>query len=125
MRFWVFMLFCNLIIPLLMIIAGGLMWKRCPKEINRIIGYRTKRSMKNIDTWKFAHAVCGTLLLIMGLIIVVPSGVVMIPFFNGTYETIGIASLIVVIVQIITLVISAIPTEIALKRTFDDDGTRR
>ncbi|MCH5153804.1 MAG: SdpI family protein [Clostridiales bacterium] len=125
MRFWVFMLFCNLIVPLIMIIAGGLMWKHCPKEINGLIGYRTKRSMKNDDTWKFAHSFCGKLWWIMGLIIVVPSGVVMIPFFNGTYETIGIASLIVVIVQLIALVMSIIPTEMALKKTFDDDGTRR
>lgn len=125
MRFWVFMLICNLIIPLIMVIAGGLMWKRCPKEINRIIGYRTKRSMKNDDTWKFAHSFCGKLWWIMGLIIVVPSGAVMIPFFNGTYETIGIASLVVVIVQLIALIVSFIPTEMALKKTFNDDGTRR
>ena len=125
MRFWVFMLICNLIIPLIMVIAGGLMWKRCPKEINRIIGYRTKRSMKNDDTWKFAHSFCGKLWWIIGLIIVVPSGAVMIPFFNSTYEVIGIASVIVVMIQVLALVVSFIPTEIALKRAFNDDGSRR
>ncbi|MEE0057733.1 MAG: SdpI family protein [[Bacteroides] pectinophilus] len=46
---------CDCTIPLLMIIAGRMMWKHCPKKINGIVGYRTKMSMINMDTWKFAH----------------------------------------------------------------------
>ena len=41
------MLFCNMIVPAITILAGWFMWKHSPKEINSIIGYRTKRSMKN------------------------------------------------------------------------------
>ena len=37
------------------------MWKHCPKHINGMLGYRTTRSMKNMDTWKFAHDYCGKL----------------------------------------------------------------
>lgn len=59
MWFWWFMFVCNLLIPILMIVCGRMMWKYPPKEINRGWGYRTKRSMKNIDTWKFAHDYCG------------------------------------------------------------------
>ena len=61
MSFWWFMLICDLIIPIVMIIAGRMMWKHCPKSINGIVGYRTNRSMKNMDTWKFAHEYCGKL----------------------------------------------------------------
>ena len=55
MWFWWFMLICDMIIPIVMVIVGRIMWKHCPKHINGISGYRTTRSMKNMDTWKFAH----------------------------------------------------------------------
>ena len=52
---------CDLIVPIVMIIGGRMMWKHCPKSINGIVGYRTHRSTKNMDTWKFAHEYCGKL----------------------------------------------------------------
>ena len=125
MWFWWFIVICNLLVPIIMIIAGRLMWKHCPKEINRLIGYRTKRSMQNQDTWKFAHDYCGRLWWIIGWIILLPSVVVQIPFFKSTYEVIGIVGAAILLVQLAVLLISIFPTESALKRTFSDDGTRR
>ena len=125
MWFWWFMLVCNILVPIITIIAGWFMWKHAPQEINKVIGYRTKRSMQNEDTWKFAHNFCGKLWWIMGWIILGISVVVLIPFFNSTYDTIGIVAGISVAVQCVLLVMSYIPTEIALKRTFFEDGTRR
>ena len=61
MWFWYFMFVSNLLTPLLMIVIGHIMWKHSPQNINTIFGYRTKRSMKNMDTWKFAHEYCGKL----------------------------------------------------------------
>ena len=55
MWFWWFTLISDLLIPLIMLIAGRMMWKHCPGTINMVYGYRTKRSMKNMDTGKFAH----------------------------------------------------------------------
>ena len=36
-----------------MIACGWMMWKHCPKNIDGLVGYRTSRSMRNMDTWKF------------------------------------------------------------------------
>lgn len=124
MWFWWLMLACNIIVPFITIFTGWFMWKRPPKEINRIIGYRTKRSMYNNDTWKFAHNFCGKLWWIMGWIILGISVAVLIPFIHSTYLTIGVAVLVSVAVQCLILVLSIIPTEIALKKTFFDNGTR-
>ncbi|MCI9504503.1 MAG: SdpI family protein [Clostridia bacterium] len=124
MWFWWLMLACNIIVPFITIFTGWFMWKRPPKEINRIIGYRTKRSMYNNDTWKFAHNFCGKLWWIMGWIILGISVAVLIPFIHSTDLTIGIAVLVSVAVQCLILVLSMIPTEIALKKTFFDNGTR-
>ncbi len=125
MWFFLLMLVCNMIVPVITIFAGWFMWKHAPKQINSIIGYRTKRSMKNDDTWKFAHNFCGKLWWIMGWIILGVSIVVLIPFINSIYFTIGIVVIISVAVQCVILVMSIIPTEIALEKTFFDDGTRR
>lgn len=70
MWFWWFMLCCDLIIPVLMIVIGRLMWKRPPQRINSLIGYRTSRSMKNMDTWLFAHHYSGKLWWRTGWVII-------------------------------------------------------
>ena len=67
MWFWWFIFCFNQLTPILMILGGQIMWKHSPKNINSIIGYRTSRSMKNIDTWLFAQKHCGKLWWKIGL----------------------------------------------------------
>ena len=125
MSFWWLMFVFNLLIPLVMIVGGIAMYKRSPKNINRIYGYRTARSMKNIDTWTFAHRYFGRIWLITGIIIALPTVLVQIPFLNSSDDVIGNVGSIIMTVQIIAMAIPIIPTETALKKTFFDDGTRK
>lgn len=125
MWFWWFIFVCDLILPILFIVIGSMMWKHCPKEINGVLGYRTKRSMKNMDTWKFAHDYCGHLWWRIGWIILIPSILVQIPFYNSTVNVIGTVGGIVCTAQCIILITSIIPTENALKKTFYEDGTHK
>ena len=125
MWFWWFMFVCNLLIPVILIIAGRMMWKHCPKKINTVYGYRTRRSMKNMDTWRFAHNYCGKLWWKIGWFSLFPSVVVQIPFFESSEDVIGIVGGIICMVQVVILIASIFPTEAALKKTFNDDGTRR
>lgn len=120
-----FIFACDLLIPIMMIWFGRIMWKHTPKDINYIFGYRTTRSMKNEDTWRFAHEYCGRLWWKIGLIMLIPTVLVHIPFYNSNEETLGIVAAIVMTIQIIVLIASIFPTEIALKKTFNDDGTRK
>ena len=125
MWFWWFILICDLIIPIILMIAGRTMWKHCPKNINTVFGYRTTRSMKNMDTWRFAHDYCGRLWLTIGLLMLIPSALIHIPFYHSDENTIGIVSVVLMAIQCIVLVVSIFPTEAALKKAFHDDGTRR
>ena len=59
MGFWIFMLIMDLLLPFAMIGFGRYFMKKAPKEINSVFGYRTSMSMKNKDTWEFAHKYCG------------------------------------------------------------------
>jgi uncharacterized membrane protein len=115
----------DLLIPVIMIIFGSIYTKRAPKEINHISGYRTTMSMKNRDTWEFAHHHCGKVWRLVGWIMLVPSFVAMMFVFDKDTNTVGSFSLIVIVVQTVILIASVVPTEIALRKTFDENGNRK
>ena len=115
----------NLLIPVLMIIFGRIMYKHAPKSINGVYGYRTSMSMKNEDTWKFAHDYCGRLWYKIGLIMLIPSVLVQLPFVKSSTDTIGIMTVVLETVQICVMIASIFPTEKALRKTFDKYGNRK
>jgi len=125
MWFWGFMLVCDLLIPGLMILCGRMMWKHTPKCINGIIGYRTSRSMKNMDTWKFAHDYCGRLWWKIGWGMLIFSAILHVPFYNRSVNAIGTMGAVLCMVQCVILVGSIIPTERALKKNFTEEGMPR
>lgn len=125
MGFWIAMFICNLLVPLLMIVFGRIMYKHAPKSINGIYGYRTSMSMKNEDTWKFAHDYCGKLWYKVGLIMLIPSVLVQLPFVKRSTDTIGIMTVVLETVQICVMIASIFPTERALRKTFDKYGNRK
>ena len=116
---------CNLLIPVVVIVTGRIMWKHYPKNINGLVGYRTTRSMKNMDTWKFANDYCGRIWWKIGWVMIIPSALIHIPLYHSDKNTIGFAGLILVTIQCFIMIISIYPTEKALKKHFNDDGTRR
>ena len=123
MGFWIFMLVMNLIIPVIMTGFGWYFLKGRPKEINHIVGYRTKLSMRNQDTWRFAHHYCGKLWFILGLILLILTPLIMI---LGLKLDNGIDyGGIICTVQVIVLLGSIFPTECALRRNFNEDGSRK
>ena len=125
MWFWWFMLGCDLLIPILMIILGRMMWKHAPGSINKVVGYRTTRSMKNMDTWKFAHDYFGQLWWKIGWAMLIPSAVILFPFYNNSENTIGVVGGILCGIQCIILMVPIFFTERALKRNFTDAGVRK
>ena len=125
MIFWCFMLISDLLIPLVMIGFGRLFSRRAPKHISRTFGYRTAMSMKNRDTWEFAHQCIGRLWLRCGLIALPCSVIPFLFVLPKDANTVGTMGLIVVPVQLILLLGTIFPTEAALKRTFDENGMRR
>ncbi len=116
---------CNLLIPVVVIVTGRIMWKHYPKNINGLVGYRTTRSMKNMDTWRFANEYCGRLWYKMGLFMLVFSVLVSVLLLRTNDNTYSMISLIFVLLQCIILIVSIIPTELALKKMFYEDGTRK
>ncbi len=125
MRFWWFMLLIDLLIPAIMIFAGWMMEKHCPKKINSIIGYRTERSMKNMDTWHFANEYCGRLWQKLGWRMLPVSMLPVLLTIGAQENVIALIGLMICMLQCISLIASIFPTERALKERFCEDGTRK
>ena len=125
MAIWYVMLFVVLLMPITMVGFGLVFMKNPPKRINDFYGYRTKRSMKNQDTWIFAHHFFGKSLLICGLVCVPLSLVPMCLVVDKGKDLIGMTGLIVVCLQAILMLTPIILTEKALKKNYDEFGRRR
>lgn len=125
MDFWIFMFIINLLIPLMMVGFGWWFLKRPPKEINAVFGYRTAMSMKNQETWDFAHKYCGKIWFKAGWVLLVVSIIAMLPLIGKSEDAIGWGGGAICMVQMVALMMPIIPTERALARQFDKDGNKR
>lgn len=108
-----------------MLICGFFLYKYPPKDINWFIGYRTTMSRKNKDTWEFAQDYCGRLWLKLGLMLLILTIIIQIPFVHSSDNAIGNMTLVVEVVQLVVLLGSIVFVERALRKTFDENGVRR
>ena len=125
MGFWIFMLAMGLLFPAIMILFGSMFMKSAPKKINYIFGYRTDMSMKNRNTWEFAHKYIGRLWFRLGFLLI-PITVIPLLFVIGNSENVvGTVGLIVSFIYTVVLIVPIFFTEKALNRAFNKDGNRK
>lgn len=106
-----------------MIIFGNYLKRFTPKKINGVIGYRSKWSMLNNDTWLFAHQKAGYYWVLIGLIMTPIS--LFTPFILDIWFDLNRVIPMLIYVQI-ALLLSVIPyTEIRLRKHFDSKGKRK
>lgn len=114
----------TLLVPTIMIIFGSIFSKNSPKNINRIYGYRTPRSMKNQETWEFANKYCGKLWLRIGIIMLIITSMLLVIAMTFGESIVLVCTSIFVTIQTVTIILSVLPVEMALKKEFDDEGKR-
>ena len=98
------------------------MWKKTPQEINYTYGYRTDKSMKNIDTWNYANKLCGKIMFIMCLIIILTTTIVEVLYYGCENNTLTITVLAIVGIQLILMLLIIPVIECSLNKKFDKDG---
>ena len=125
MSIWFGIAFTVIIIPALMIIFGKYYIKKAPKNINHFVGYRTTRSMKNKETWKFAHNYMGKLWYKYGIVLFVISAALMLLTMGQDEDAVGGLAAIITTVQVFVMIVPGILTEKALKENFDEEGNRK
>ena len=125
MSIWIGIAFTVIIIPALMIIFGKYYIKKAPKNINHFVGYRTTRSMKNKETWEFAHNYMGKLWYKYGIVLFVISAALMLLTMGQDEDAVGGLAAIITTVQVFVMIVPGILTEKALKENFDEEGNRK
>ena len=128
MKFWIFMLVMNLLIPLTMIIFGYIYNKKTPQKPKSKFaysGYRTSMSMKNEETWEYANRFFGKLWFRFGIVLGLISIIAFFFFIGKDKDTVGFAGMIICYVQLVAMLLPVIPTEISLRRRFDKYGNRK
>lgn len=118
------MFIMNLLIPFTMIGFGKYFIKHAPSKINMVFGYRTNMSMKNKETWEFAHNYFGKIWYVWGLIMLIITALLMIFVIGKSVDEVGMAGGIICGMQLLFSVGSILPVEIALRNNFDKSGKR-
>lgn len=111
---------CALPVPAALILSGLMMWKRCPKKINGLVGYRTARSMKTMDAWRFANEFCGRLTFWAGIGSAVLSAAVLLALLRASDAVLVGAMAVLCLLPLVPLFLAIAKTESALKARFPD-----
>ena len=119
----IFLVVCNLLIPVVMLCGGVFMLRGGRKKINSICGYRSRSSMRTMETWRFAHRYCGRLWLIFGGVTLgVSIGIIVGALLGGGEQALSLWTLLCMAVQVVAVVYPIRPTERALSKNFDKYG---
>ncbi len=116
-----------LLIPFGMIIVGNHYRKKAPRSMNKTVGYRTRRSMRSIETWLFAHKVWGKACRRAGaflLFLPILPPIVYIFLLENNSRSFAIISAFVIGLLVIEMIVyysTIAHTERALKERFDSD----
>lgn len=121
---WINVFTMVLLIPIIMIVFGIFFIMKPPKKIRWFIGYRTIMSTKNQETWDFANNHFARVWFYCGIIFFVMSIVFLLFMIGKDINDVVEDSLIFCLVQVGLMVLTIIPTELALKRKFNKDGTK-
>jgi uncharacterized membrane protein len=108
----------NLSFGLISVIAGIILLKFPPKNINHLYGYRTKRSMKSKEVWDFAQIFSAKLMIKGGAVFILMG---FLGLFLNLSQTLNIIiGLGVVLFYCVYLIYK---TEKKLKQKFKDNET--
>ena len=114
-------LICALVFPLLAIFFGNKYRKNPPDKIAKGVAYSTQLSMQNRQAWNFAHRYIGTIWFYGGIVFCIAS--LLVVYFTKDTPKANIETFIIItiVVQLILLGATVVPTEIKLSKKFPID----
>ena len=125
MKFWIYMTFMAIIVPLVLL-GVGLYYTKCPPEkIYTDFGYKTPLTLKNDDIWAFAHQCCGKTWIKLGLIMIpISIAIMVIPLFISE-DAMSIFSVALFALQCVAVFFSFRRVKATILTVFDENGNRR
>lgn len=122
---WIFYLITDLLLPVFIIFYSSVCRGKAPRDKNGSNGYKTTMSRLNRDTWEFANRYYNRLMRIAGWILLFLSVGVMLAVRGKSSDIVGSFGPALLIIQLLAVLFCMIPTERALRKTFDADGNRK
>lgn len=119
------MLISTAFIPLLLIVIGKIFAKYPSKEPNIAIGFRTKLSMMNKETWDFAQRLFTKVWISLGRIMLPLSLIILFLLYSEDKDYTGNLVLILMLVQVVLMLGSILYVNLKLKKAFNSDGSRK
>lgn len=115
---------CSMVVPVVMIVMGMVYQTKLLTAKDSYLGYRSPRSMKNQDTWQFAHLKTGRLWFGWGIIMAVITAILLYLLRAETPQTVCAATVGICFFQVLLMILPLRMVEKALKFTFDKNGNR-
>ena len=103
-------------IPLLLIVIGKIFEKYPSKEPNIAIGFRTKLSMMNKETWDYAQRLFPKVWISLGRIMLPLSLIILFLLYSEDKDYTGNLALILMLVQVVLMLGSILYVNLKLKR---------
>lgn len=111
-------LISNGIVALVFLLGGAITFIFPPKKINHLYGYRTERSMKNIETWKAANRFASKIMMLAS----VDLFLIGLILYWADVKNENIWAAVTIVSVILVAVIIYLLTENYLKEKFDEEG---
>ncbi len=112
-------------IPLFLIVIGKIFEKYPSKEPNIAIGFRTKLSMMNKETWDYAQRLFPKAWISLGRIMLPISLIILFLLYSEDKDYTGNLALILMMVQVVLMLGSILYVNLKLKAAFNSDGSRK
>lgn len=112
-------------IPLLLIVIGKIYEKYPSKEPNIVIGFRTKLSMMNKETWDYAQRLFPKVWISLGRTLLPLSLIILFLLYSEDKDYTGNLVLILMLVQVVLMLGSILYVNLKLKKAFNSDGSRK
>lgn len=112
-------------IPLLLIVIGKIFEKYPSKEPNIAIGFRTKLSMMNKETWDYAQRLFPKVWISLGRTLLPFSLIILFLLYSEDKDYTRNLALILMLVQVVLMLGSILYVNLKLKKAFNSDGSRK
>lgn len=109
----------DLIIPIVVLIAGIITKNHMPQYRNGSVGYRTRRSRSSREAWEYANKEMAIVMQKLGWIMLAATIVICAFFLNSSEVIVSIVCTVVIVVQCVALAIGMLGIENKLKEKFD------
>ena len=121
----VIMLISVSFVPLVLIVTAALFKKYPIKEPNIAIGFRTKMSMMNKDTWNYAQRLFPLCWMKLGRILLPISIAALFLLYSEDNDYTGRVVTVLMFIQALLMLASAAYVNLKLNKVFNKDGTRK